>query len=176
MDSSAVGGEEAVFREVQRFTQPWLWVLVLVMAAGAWFAFFYQVFASPFADRGAGDLWIIVLVWLVTGLGLPALLISCRLDIEVRRDGLYYRYHPFHRGMHRITWDEIKAAEARTYSPIREYGGWGIRGACKKSTGKAYNVYGDCGLQLELTSGQRILFGSQKADELASAVRVAMGR
>lgn len=169
-------GEDLIFREVQRYNQPWLWALVLVAAAGAWVAFFYELFVSLSPGRGAGDLWVIALVWVVVGLGLPALFITCRLVVEVRRDGLYYRYHPFHRGMHCIAWDEIRTAEARTYNPIREYGGWGIRGAWRKSTGKAYNVYGDRGLQLELTSGQRILFGSQKADELASAVRAAMGR
>jgi len=170
-DEKSRPASEPVFREVQRFTQPWLWALVLVAAGGAWFFFIFELFSSLSPDRGAGDLWITALVWVLVGLGLPALFIFCRLVVEVRGDGLYYRYHPFHRGTHRIGWDEIKTAEARTYSPIKEYGGWGIRGAWRRSKGKAYNVYGNRGLQLELVDGRRILFGSQQADELATAVK-----
>ncbi len=120
-------------------------------------------------------MWITALVWVLVGLGLPALFILCRLVVEVRPDGLHYRYHPFHRRTHLITRDQIKTAAARTYRPIVEYGGWGIRGAWKKGGGRAYNVYGNRGLQLELVDGKRVLFGSQHADELAAAVGKIMG-
>jgi hypothetical protein len=173
-DPDSRPGDEAVFREEQRFLQPWLWVLILVAAGFAWFAFVYELFRSLSPDEEGGQMWITVLVWVLVGLGLPALFFFCRLVVEVRSDGLYYRYYPFHRRKHRIAWDEIKTAEARTYSPIKEYGGWGIRGAWKKGVGKAYNVYGNRGLQLELVDGRRILFGSQEADELASAVKKAI--
>ena len=39
--------------------------------------------------------------------------------------------------------------------------------------GKAYNVSGNEGVQLELTNGKRILIGSQRADELADAIKRA---
>ncbi|MEW6553483.1 MAG: DUF6141 family protein [Actinomycetota bacterium] len=168
------GGEEATFREVQRFNQPWLWALVALAAAFAWFAFFYELFSSLTGDDGGADLWVAVLVWVVVGLGVPVLFIACKLVVEVRRDGLYYRYHPFHRRTYRIAWQEITSAEARSYRPIAEYGGWGLRRAWRKDGGMAYNVYGNRGLQLVLTDGKRVLFGSQRADELAAAVRKGM--
>jgi hypothetical protein len=174
MEPIGVGGEEAIFREVQRFRQTWLWALVIVAAAFAWLAFFYELFGSLSEREQSGEIWIAALVWVLVGLGLPALFILSKLVIEVRRDGLYYRYHPFHRRTHHIARDQIKTAEARTYRPIAEYGGWGLRGAWKKGGGSAYNVYGNRGLQLELANGKRILFGSQRADELASAVRKTM--
>ena len=168
------GGEETIFREVQRFTQPWLWALVIIAAGFAWFAFIYELFGSLSEGGEDGEIWITALVWVLVGLGMPALFLFCRLVVEVRRDGLYYRYHPFHRRTHHIARDQIKTAAARTYRPIAEYGGWGLRGAWKKGGGSAYNVYGNRGLQLELANGKRILFGSQRADELASAVRKTM--
>ena len=61
---------------------------------------------------------------------------------EVRRDSLYYRFYPFHISIHRIACEDIKAVKARTYRPIMEYGGWGIRWSRR---GKAYNVYGNRG-------------------------------
>jgi hypothetical protein len=39
-----------------------------------------------------------------------------------------------------------------------EYGGWGIKYG---KMGKAYNVSGNRGVQLEFTDGKRLLIGSQ---------------
>ena len=65
--------------------------------------------------------------------------------------------------------------EARTYRPLLEYGGWGIRYA-PFGKGWAYNVHGSQGVQLELTNGKRILIGSQRAEELARAIGEAKGQ
>jgi hypothetical protein len=65
--------------------------------------------------------------------------------------------------------------EARTYRPILEYGGWGIRYS-PFGQGCAYNVSGNRGVQLELADGQRILIGSQRAEELARAIGEAKGQ
>jgi len=41
--------------------------------------------------------------------------------------------------------------------------------------GKAYNVSGNRGVQLELLNGGRILIGSQKPEELVKAINLAIG-
>jgi hypothetical protein len=62
----------------------------------------------------------------------------------------------------------------RQYSPIAEYGGWGLRlGLFGK--GQAYNVSGDKGLQLEFTTGQRLLIGTNKPEEL-NTVLLSIGQ
>ncbi len=58
------------------------------------------------------------------------------------------------------------------YSPITEYGGWGIRWSPHR--GWAYNVGGSKGVQLGRANGKRILIGSQRADELAQVMRERM--
>jgi hypothetical protein len=65
----------------------------------------------------------------------------------------------------------LKSHEAITYSPLRDYGGWGIRRGAK---GKAYNVSGNHGVRLELSDGKRILIGSQRPEELSEAVAAAL--
>jgi len=174
VETVGAGEGEAIFREVQRFNQPWVWALIALAAASAWFTFFYELFSSLSESGQGGEMWITALVWVLVGLGLPALFVSNRLVVEVRRDGLYYRYHPYQRKTCSIAWQEIRTAEVRTYRPIAEFGGWGLRGAWRKGGGRAYNVYGNRGLQLELNDGRRVLFGSQRAEELAAAVRQAM--
>jgi hypothetical protein len=64
----------------------------------------------------------------------------------------------------------VKSHEVITYSPLRDYGGWGIRYGSK---GKAYNVSGNRGVRLELSNGKRLLFGSQRPEELSEAVAAA---
>lgn len=67
----------------------------------------------------------------------------------------------------RIALREIASAEAVTYSPLAEYGGWGIRGWGKNT---ALNARGNCGVRLTLRDGRRVLIGSQRPDELAAAL------
>jgi len=64
--------------------------------------------------------------------------------------------------------DEIESFKAMEYSPLKEYGGWGIKYGFK---GKAYNVSGNLGVKVHLTNGRNILFGSQKHNELAKVLK-----
>ena len=67
----------------------------------------------------------------------------------------------------RIALREIASAEAVTYSPLAEYGGWGIRGWGRNV---ALNARGNRGVRLTLLDGRRILVGSQRPQELAEAL------
>jgi hypothetical protein len=155
------------FREAQRFSQPWLWGLVLIAPAVFLYAFVQQlILGKPFGENPMSDGLLIVMGLLIGG-GLPWLFYSARLVTEVRTDGLYVRFSPFHRRPRRIAPEEIASCEARTYRAIREYGGWGIHSG---RSGRAYNVRGDRGVQLVLRDGRRLLIGSQCADELAAHI------
>lgn len=57
----------------------------------------------------------------------------------------------------------------RTYSPIREYGGWGFRQALGEK-GKAYNVKGNKGIQIQLKTGKNILIGTQKEKDAQQVI------
>ena len=67
-------------------------------------------------------------------------------------------------------WEKLKKSFVRQYSPIAEYGGWGLRyGFLGK--GKAFNVSGDKGLQLEFMDNKKLLIGTSKPDELTEALK-----
>ena len=70
----------------------------------------------------------------------------------------------------RIALADIASAEAVTYSPIADYGGWGIRGF---GSSVALNARGNQGVRLTLRDGRRILVGSQRPGELAAALGAA---
>ncbi len=158
---------EVYFRETQRFTQWWLWVIVIGVAFLQWDAFIRQILlGQPFGDRPAPDALIIVFL-LLFGLGLPWLFIVANLRTEVRADAVYVRLYPFHLRDVRIAPETIISAAAGSYNPLTDYGGWGIR---MGRGGKAYNASGNQGVRLELNSGQHLLIGSQRAPELAAAL------
>ncbi|NQX76517.1 MAG: hypothetical protein HRT75_02160 [Gilvibacter sp.] len=72
--------------------------------------------------------------------------------------------------MNRKSWDEIESLYVREYSPIGEYGGWGYRLSFSKSTGRAYNVSGNLGIQIELKNGKRVLVGTRKKEEAEAVI------
>lgn len=144
-----------IFEENQKFTQWWLWVILLsfpIMAFG------------PFDENEVNIEYVLI------GLALPLLFYLFELRIKVSNDGLHYQFFPFHFKSYTIKHEEIEKAKAMEYSPLKEYGGWGIKYGFK---GKAYNVSGKKGVKIFLRNGTNIMFGSQKHKELAKALKNA---
>ena len=116
--------------------------------------------------------WALLPVVVICGILVPAgigfLIWVARLETEVRQDGLYIRYVPFHRRFKRFKAEDLSEYHARTYRPVLEYGGWGIRCGWK---GRAYNVSGNRGVQLVFRDGRRVLIGSSQPPELEAAIR-----
>ena len=159
--------ESPSFREVQRFRQPWLWLLLGGIVLFCWYASASQfIMDRPLGNHPANGT-VMFIVWLIFGIFFPIFIWSLRLETEVRDDGLYIRFFPFHWQFLRFGYEEIAHCEPRTYRPLMEYGGWGIRYGWH---GKAYNVCGNRGLQLEMTDRKRILIGSQRVEELYAAI------
>ena len=71
-------------------------------------------------------------------------------------EGKRVRFYPILRRAIRI--DEIESQEEVKYSPLREYGGWGIQWSRRR--GMAYNVSGNRGVRLCLSGGRSVLIGS----------------
>jgi len=157
-----------VYREVQRWSFRFRCLLLvpcLLGAAGG------VISTITILARGTGQ-WGSLLTAVVCGILVPAgiglLIWVARLDTEVRQDGLYIRYVPFHRHFKRLHVEDLSEYRARTYRPILEYGGWGIRCGWK---GRAYNASGNRGVQLVFRDGRRVLIGSSRPSELEVAIR-----
>ena len=165
------------FREAQTFRQPWIWTLLMVLTLAAVVCFGYGmikqlVFGQPWGDRPMSDIALAIvgpLVILFT-IGMTYLFLKLKLVTEVRDDGLYIRFFPLSRQI--IRYENIEESYVRTYRPLMEYGGWGIRYGRK---GKAYNVSGNQGVQLKLSGGKQLLIGSQQPKKLADAIAERMG-
>lgn len=161
--------DEILFTERQRFKQWWLWLIILGING----IFLFGVFKQVIGGQQSGDKPISNTGLLIaTGLTiiLTILFVNFRLDTIIKKDGIYVRFFPFHIKFKKYTWNTLTKAYVRQYSPITEYGGWGLRlGLFGK--GKAYNISGDQGLQLEFTGNKKLLIGTNKADELTKVLK-----
>lgn len=150
-----------LYRERQAMWQnPIMWGVF----PGMIFAF-TMVFSKASSEKGIDwvGFWVLFMAF---GLVL-FLTFGGRLSTEISEEYIRIRWFPFQRKPREIRWTEVRKAELRNYSPLSEYGGWGIKGSRKN---RAYNVTGDRGLQLELNDGTRVLIGTRKSEALEAVL------
>ena len=159
--------DRVMFSERQRFRQWWLWSLILIAPGiSVWAVIQQVVIGFPFGDNPVPD-YLLMTLLIVVGGGLPLFMYTAGLDTEVGDSGLSVRFRPFHfRPLH-FYFCSIATAERQTYSPLKDYGGWGIRYG---GNGKAYNVSGNKGVLLQFKDGRTLLIGSQRDEELSLAI------
>ena len=71
-----------------------------------------------------------------------------------------------------VPFDSITDLESVQYSPIREFGGWGVRGLGKK---RAWTSRGDQAVVLMLENGTHLYVGSDHPRRLEERIRAAVG-
>jgi len=156
--------QQILFDESQGFNQWWIWAIILG-AMGV------SLYASMETIQMGDSLFnwtnfsVIIPVFII-----PALFYFLKLKTKVEENGIYVRFIPFHLKEIFISWDQLDECYIRTYSPLGEYGGWGIK-YCLGGAGKVYNVSGNQGLQLVFKDGARLLIGTQKPQELQEVIK-----
>jgi hypothetical protein len=162
--------KQVLFSEVQNQTMKWIWYLILIIALVLIFGAAQQIiFQKPFGTHPAPD-WAFIPMFALVGFFL-FMLNSSKLKTEITRDGISYQFKPFISKTRTINWEDVDRAYVRIYSPFKEYGGWGYRTAFTKDGGKAFNVKGKVGIQLELKNGKNILIGTQKGKEAEKVLK-----
>lgn len=144
--------------------------LVFGLAALQWWMFIVQVIGGIPVGNNPGSNLLVFLMWLIFGIGFPAFFLWLHMTVEVSLDGVAIRLRPF--ANRTIQINEITRVEPKVYQPIREFGGWGVRGLGGRV---AYNVSGDSGVELTLADGRQVVIGTRRAAELAGAIYKAQG-
>jgi hypothetical protein len=158
-----------LFEEVQQFKQKWLEGLMLAVNTLLIAGFFIATFIYP-GNKPESNLGLIAGI-LFSGL-VTFLLKQLKLITQVTAEGIQIRFSPLQTRFHLFRWEDIEQLAIRTYNPLLEYGGWGIRFG---PSGNAYNVSGNVGLQLVLRGNKKLLIGTTKAGELIELLQ-HMGR
>ena len=159
---------DITFHEEQRFGL-WIRLLVIIAALGS----IGLAFCAKTLDEVFTSPQIILVIF--TGLLLPVFIAiffcMIKLQTQVCSDGLYVRFFPIHIRFKKFNSENIDQYYVRTYRPLMEYGGWGIRFG---KNGKAYNIRGRQGLQLVLKNNKKLLIGSGEPEKIVEAMKVFM--
>jgi hypothetical protein len=162
------------YTEHQKFSQPWVWIGLTasgLITTGLFGIGIYKqiIMGQKFGNHPMSDTGLIITsILIVLLLGSIALMFGiATLETVIDDRGIAYRFFPFHLKFHRISWEVIEKYEVIAYHPVRDYGGWGIRG---NKNNKAYNVSGNVGLHLYLKDGTTILLGTQNQAELSDFI------
>ncbi|WP_378181618.1 hypothetical protein [Aquimarina sp. SS2-1] len=148
------------FSEKQKFNQSWLWVLILISGI--------VVLITVGNDKG-----LMTTTFIITACSFASVILIfslMKLETLIKNDGIYVRFFPFHIKFIRYEWTTIEQLYIRKYDPISEYGGWGIR-MNLRGKGKAFNISGNKGLQLEFLNNKKLLIGTNKPNELSEALK-----
>ncbi len=160
--------ETILFNEKQKFK--WWVFLILFFALGTVLSgIIINLFNDTPQPVGIGNS-VAILFGVSVSVVLIVLFAVANLKIEIDEFYLTYQFFPFHFSKKKIHWEDVKRAYIRTYKPLIEYGGWGIRYSFKNGT--AYNLSGKTGLQLELKNGKKILFGTQRQEDLQQVMQL----
>lgn len=168
---------KVLFKEEQQFRQWWWIVLILGTTIPAMVMCVYalyqqmvqgiQVGDSP-APNGVMILGFIFLCIMLWGY------FKLKLEVWIDADGIHYRFFPLIIKNKLISKEQIQRFEIRKYNPILDYGGWGVRRGFGRKWQRAYNVSGNMGLQLYLTDGKKVLFGTQRSQAILYAMEEMM--
>ena len=155
-----------LFQEEQKFTQWWLWLLLLAPVGFIFYNLLQPIINNiSYTDDNAvaavlsKDFWIPLLILLL----ILILFLLLKLKTEITSEAIHMRYYPLFSKTWK--WEDIATAEVITYGFV----GYGIRISIKY--GMVYNVKGNKGLALTLKNGKKVVIGTQKPEELERIFR-----
>lgn len=148
-----------VFNEVQSYRGTWVIYIILLLELPTLvllLVFFFQ--AADKSEMGTALIVVISTLFLIL-----LLILNIKLETRLDDSGVSYRYVPFVRKWRKLEKETIKDIKVVSYSPITDFGGWGIKG---NKTTKAYSILGDEGLLVDTGGKKKIMIGTSKVKEL----------
>jgi hypothetical protein len=147
------------YTEQQRFSQGWIWALLVITAGIGGYALYNQKTVAPIG----------VAIAFVTLGSVAALFGILNLQITVDNDGIHVRFAPFQR--HKtIDWSTIVRISPKTLSPLEALViGYGLRFDIRNSM-VYYNVKGRHAIIIETQHRRNIAIGTQQPSELLNAI------
>ncbi|HEY9186151.1 MAG TPA: hypothetical protein VIM94_12585 [Salegentibacter sp.] len=151
-----------IFKESQSFRQWWAFLI----PGAVFLTIFIQLFREQHIFYG-DEINFVLLFALTPVVLLTVLIFSLSLNTRIDSSGISVGWSPL-KFLHRhYSWNEITQCYVRTYSPLREYGGWGLRAFGKN---QAWNVSGKTGIQIVEKSGKKFLIGTRKPNQARQVI------
>lgn len=146
-----------IFEEKQRFNQWWIWLISLVVILASSKSL-WTTEAVQLKDIISPMMAVLIISFVMFGI-----VLKTRIDEK----GVHIRMLPFHLSEVHYSWEDIESIEATEYSPLFDYGGWGIRGF---GDNRAFNISGNEGIRIKLKNGKTRMIGTQKTDQVKKII------
>lgn len=149
------------FTETQKFNKWWIYLLFSIpflIVSLSYILVQYDIIEPKDGEKSPPEVIIILifcLLILIWG-------ISVRLKTTIDKNGINAHFIGIPFCNKNFTWNEIQSIDVIEYSPLMDYGGWGVR---MGFNGWCYNVSGKIGIKFTRTSGKPFLIGTQQKEE-----------
>lgn len=155
-------------RPIYKEWSPWSgWILVVFW--GSMFIAMATVSMAP-GETGEERFWGLVILGVTT---VAIQLLVAGLSVRLYRDHLVVGLGSVGLISKKIRYDQILRTESVTYSPIREFGGWGVRSGAGGR--KVWSARGNHAVVLHLEDGTRLYVGSDSPHRLEERIRTVAG-
>lgn len=152
-----------VFNESQTYRGTWVAYLILLIELPT----FLLLLTLFFNAEDKSEIGIALALTVVILGGVLLLIFNIQLETRIDDRGVSFRFFPFVRSWKNFQPGQIKSIEVINYSPISDFGGWGMKG---NSVTKAYSVLGDEGLLIDIGEKKKIMIGTANSKELKTFV------
>ena len=154
------------FEEKQGLKLWWLYILLAVNTIMMLSILFFDKDGMSFQDLK--KMYFLPFLAIILPFAIIFLTQKNKLTLRINAEGITYRYFPFNNGKRVFSWVNIEKIYINKYDALGDYGGWGIRYRLWfKFRDKAYLLNDQSkGLQIEFKNGKKLLFSSNKIDEL----------
>jgi len=154
------------FTEVQKFNKWWHYLLAglpLLFAAAIYLGTWVDLMPMK-GEQKKDAVMVTLMISILFTLLFFLWFFVLKLETTINGDGVtaHFRWLPFCKRI--IKWNEIQSISVIKYSPIYDYGGWGVRYSLT-GNGWCYNVAGDYGIKLIKTNGKAFLIGTQQKEK-----------
>lgn len=173
--------EKVLFVENQKFTQLWLWLLLLISALAVVLPFGYGIYSQevlhkPFGNNPVSTILLIAIgsLTLLICAGIIILFVKANLNTRITTEYIEVNFRPLLWKKVKIFPSSIEKWEVRNYNPLMDYGGWGVKKSFRN--GKVYSTSGNCGLFIQFNDGKKLMIGTQKKQSIGFAMGKLMNK
>ncbi len=148
-----------VFKETQTYWGTWLaYFIILIELPTMVLLGVLYVQADDKAEMAIAFGSVILILGLVL-----IFIFNIKLETRIDDSGVSFRFFPFINKWRKYDSSKIQSIKVISYSPITDFGGWGLKGNSKT---KAYSILGDQGLLMNVGEKKEIMIGTAKSKEL----------